>query len=295
MNVDYHYTYGLLFALAALVFWGGGDFLIQRTTRRLGDWETLFLIVAFGTVVLLPFVYTQITGYLSLEIVLAVLSAATLLSFAASMFDLEALRKGKIAAVEPILALEIPIVAIFSLVVLNEVLQPVEILLVALIILGLVLVSFKSRHFRSVKLEKGVLLMVVAAVLWGATAFFVGWGARISSPLVVNWYIALGMTAFTFVYLLLKRDLGDMVRNVFRSPALVLTTCTLDTLAWVSYAYAAVFIPVTIAVALSENYIGVAAMLGLIVNREKLMTRQKAGFLFALSGAVLLAYVINGI
>ena len=293
--MDYYYAYGALFAFIAIALWGGGDFLMQRTTRHLGDWETLFLIVAFGTVVLFPFVYTQITSYLSIALVLIVLSAGVLLSLAASMFNLEALKKGKITAVEPILALEIPVVAVFSLVMLNEVLQPIEILLVALIALGLIFVSLKSKHFKSVRLEKGVLLMVIAAVLWGATAFFVGWGARISNPFMVNWYINLGMTAFTFSYLVLKRDVKGMVRNVLRFPRLVLATCTLDTMAWVAYAYAAVFIPVTIAVALSENYIGVAVLLGLIVNREKLMTRQKVGFLFALSGAVVLALFINGI
>jgi drug/metabolite transporter (DMT)-like permease len=295
MNMDYYYVYGVLFAFVALASWGGGDFLIQRTTRHLGDWETLFLIVAFGSVVLFPFVYTQITSYLSVVLVLAVLSTGVLLSFVASMFDLEALKRGKIAAVEPILALEIPVVAVFSLVMLNEVLQPIEILLVALIVLGLIFVSLKSKHFKSIRLEEGVFLMVAAAVLWGAAAFFVGWGARISNPFMVNWYISIGMTAFTFGYLVLKRNVKDMASKVFRFPRLVLATCTLDTIAWVAYAYASVFIPVTIAVALSENYIGVAALLGLIVNRERLLARQKAGFLFALSGAVLLALFINGV
>ncbi|MCL5430293.1 MAG: DMT family transporter [Candidatus Marsarchaeota archaeon] len=294
MKLMFYYTYGVIFAFAALVLWGSGDFLIQRTTRHLGDWETLFFIVAFGTIALLPFVYMQIASYLGIMYILAVLVIATVLSMVASMFDLEALKRGKIAAVEPILALEIPVVALFSLVLVGEVLQPIEILLVAVIIVGLVFVSLRSKHFRAIRLEKGVLLMIVAAVLWGATAFFVGWGARMTNPLLINWFIALGMTVFTLVYLSLKRDVKHMFKNAFNMPALVLVTSAIDTAAWVSYAYATIFIPITIAVALSENYIGVAAMLGLIINRERLMKRQKAGFLFALFGAVVLAIFING-
>lgn len=33
---------GIILAFLAMVFWGFGDFLIQRSTRTVGDAETLF-------------------------------------------------------------------------------------------------------------------------------------------------------------------------------------------------------------------------------------------------------------
>ncbi|MCW6160062.1 MAG: DMT family transporter [Candidatus Micrarchaeales archaeon] len=287
------YLIGVLFAFAALFLWGGGDFLIQRTTRRIGDWETLFLIVGIGTVVLTPFVYTQIIGYLSVPSILIVLVLASVLGFFASMLFLESLKRGKIAAVEPIMALEIPVVAIMSLFIISEMLSPLEILLVAAIMVGLILVSLKEEHLKHLRLERGVLLMVAAAVLFGASAFFVGYGARLSNPLFVNWFTGLGMAILTFVYLLFKGDLHELVRNTLKFPKLVLATALVDTFAWVSFAFASVFIPITIAVALSENYIGVAALLGLLLNKEKLVVHQKAGFAVALAGAVALSFLIG--
>jgi hypothetical protein len=43
-------TTGILFALLAMLFFGFGDFLIQRSTRKVGDWETLFLFSILGGV-----------------------------------------------------------------------------------------------------------------------------------------------------------------------------------------------------------------------------------------------------
>ena len=287
------YLIGVLFAFAALFLWGGGDFLIQRTTRHIGDWETLFLIVGIGTLVLTPFVFTQIISYLSVPSILIVLILASVFGFFASMLFLESLKRGKIVAVEPMMVLEIPVVAILALFIINEVLSPSEIVLAIAIMAGLVLVSLKEEHLKHIKLEKGVLLMVAAAVLFGASAFFVGDGARLSNALFVNWFCALGISILTFIYLLFRGDLRKLARNTMKFPVLVIGTSLIDTFAWVSFAFACVFIPVTIAVALSENYIGVAALLGLLLNREKLMMHQKAGFAVALTGAVALSFLIG--
>lgn len=288
------YLIGVLFAFAALFLWGGGDFLIQRTTRHIGDWETLFLIVGIGALVLTPFVYTQIIGYISAPNILLVLVLASVLGFLASMFFLESLKRGKIAAVEPMMALEIPVVAIMALFIINEVLSPLEILLAIAIMAGLFLVALKEEHLKRLRLEKGVFLMVIAAVLFGASAFFVGDGARLSNALFVNWSVALGMSILTFAYLLFKGDVHKLFRNTLKFPILIISTSLVDTLAWVSFAFASVSIPITIAVALSENYIGVAALLGLLLNREKLVAHQKAGFAVALAGAVALSFLIGG-
>lgn len=289
------FEFGILFALFTLFLWGGGDFLIQRTTRQIGNWETVFLIGLFGTILLTPFVYQDVVRYLSAASIIAVLAVASIFGLVASLFDFESLKKGKIAAVEPILALEIPTVAVLSLIFLKEVLSLLELFLIAVIIIGLVLVSLRERNFkllRSKGLEKGVILMTIAAILMGGTAFFVGYGSRITNPLFVNWFVALIATVFMAAYLFFKGTLPRLVKNVLKSPKLVFTTCLFDNLAWISFAAAVLFIPITIAMTLSENFIAVAVLLGLIVNREMLRLHQKIGFVLALAGTVVLCLFI---
>lgn len=289
------FEFGILFALFTLFLWGGGDFLIQRTTRQIGNWETVFLIGLFGTILLTPFVYRDVIRYLSAASIIAVLAVASIFGLVASLFDFESLKKGKIAAVEPILALEIPTVAVLSLIFLKEVLSLLELFLIAVIIIGLVLVSLREHNFkllRSKGLEKGVILMTIAAILMGGTAFFVGYGSRITNPLFVNWFVALIATVFMAAYLFFKGTLPRLVKNVLKSPKLVFTTCLFDNLAWISFAAAVLFIPITIAMTLSENFIAVAVLLGLIVNREMLRLHQKIGFVLALAGTVVLCLFI---
>ena len=289
------FEFGVLFALFTLFLWGGGDFLIQRTTRQIGNWETVFLIGLFGTILLTPFVYQDVVRYLSAASIIVVLAVASIFGLVASLFDFESLKKGKIAAVEPILALEIPTVAVLSLIFLKEVLSLLELFLIAVIIIGLVLVSLREHNFkllRSKGLEKGVILMTIAAILMGGTAFFVGYGSRITNPLFVNWFVALIATVFIAGYLFFKGTLPRLVKNVLKSPKLVFTTCLFDNLAWISFAAAVLFIPITIAMTLSENFIAVAVLLGLIVNREMLRLHQKIGFVLALAGTVVLCLFI---
>ena len=289
------FEFGVLFALFTLFLWGGGDFLIQRTTRQIGNWETVFLIGLFGTILLTPFVYQDVVRYLSAASIIVVLAVASIFGLVASLFDFESLKKGKIAAVEPILALEIPTVAVLSLIFLKEVLSLLELFLIAVIIIGLVLVSLREHNFkllRSKGLEKGVILMTIAAILMGGTAFFVGYGSRITNPLFVNWFVAIIATVFMAAYLFFKGTLPRLVKNVLKSPKLVFTTCLFDNLAWISFAAAVLFIPITIAMTLSENFIAVAVLLGLIVNREMLRLHQKIGFVLALAGTVVLCLFI---
>ena len=134
--------------------------------------------------------------------------------------------------------------------------------------------------------------MTIAAILMGGTAFFVGYGSRITNPLFVNWFVALIATVFIAGYLFFKGTLPRLVKNVLKSPKLVFTTCLFDNLAWISFAAAVLFIPITIAMTLSENFIAVAVLLGLIVNREMLRLHQKIGFVLALAGTVVLCLFI---
>lgn len=51
---------GITFAFIAMFCWGFGDFLIQKSTRKFGDWETLLLISLVGVIILFPFIYKDL-------------------------------------------------------------------------------------------------------------------------------------------------------------------------------------------------------------------------------------------
>jgi len=51
----------ILFAFAAMLSWGIGDFLIQRTVRKIGDLQTLTWIGIIGSIFLIPFAIKDFT------------------------------------------------------------------------------------------------------------------------------------------------------------------------------------------------------------------------------------------
>src|SRR5690242_17315 len=129
---------GVIFATLAIFGWGFGDFLIQRSARKLGDWEALFFVVFFATIVLLPFVYERLTVLTGFD--WAILSLTSVVILGASLLDFEALRVGKMAIVEPIYAMEVPITIALSTFLIGEYLTKTQLLLVAGVILGVLLV-----------------------------------------------------------------------------------------------------------------------------------------------------------
>ena len=112
---------GILFAFIALMSWGFGDFFIQKTTRVIGSWKALFFIGIVGLIGLFPFVKNDLASLSGANLLLLGL-LAVVVTFAA-LFDFEALRQGKIAIVEPIIGLELPITVGLSLTLANEALS----------------------------------------------------------------------------------------------------------------------------------------------------------------------------
>lgn len=288
------YTIGIGLAFVAMLCWGFGDFLIQRSTRKIGNWETLFIICGFGTLVLLPFVWKNIPALFAGDTTtLAVLFGGAFILLIAALLDFEALRIGKISVVEPIWSLEIPAATVLAFLILGERVTLFQTAIIILLIIGLMLVSLKEKY--SVKkffVEKGVVIAFFAAITMGIANFFVGWGARASDPLMVNFVINIFITFVTGIYLLQSGKLKKTFTDLSANRALLLPMAISDNAAWIAFAFAMSLAPIAIAVALSESYIIVAVLLGLFINKERLQHHQKFGLIMAFISAIVLASVV---
>ncbi|MFA5793430.1 MAG: hypothetical protein WC897_06265, partial [Candidatus Gracilibacteria bacterium] len=90
---------GILFAFGALLCWGFGDFFIQKSTRAIGIWKSLFFIGASGIVAIFPFIFDQLGALLREPRHLAILSLAGIVVLFTALFEFESLRRGKLAIV----------------------------------------------------------------------------------------------------------------------------------------------------------------------------------------------------
>lgn len=284
---------GIGLAFVAMLCWGFGDFLIQRSTRKIGDWETLFIICGLGSIILLPFVWRNIPEiWFGDNQTLLILLGGALILFIAALLDFEALKKGKLAVVEPIWSLEIPVAAILAFFILGEKISIFQIVIISVLVIGLMLVSLKEKYtVKKFFIEKGVVIAFFAAFVMGGANFFYGWGARVSDPLMVNFVVNVFVTIVTGFYLIWQGKLQRTFRDLSTHRTLLLPMVISDNAAWVAFAFAMSLTPIAIAVALSESYIIVAVLLGLFVNKEKLQKHQKFGLIVAIISAIILAGV----
>lgn len=285
---------GILFALGALVCWGVGDFLIQRSARKFGDGIALFYICAIGTVGMLPFVWSDIPSMFTVSRGSIILWGAALVILAAALLDFEALRIGKISIVEPIYSFEIAITAMLGAAFLDEMLTAQQTLSIVVLIVGIFLVSLQRLRMSGMfRVERGVLIAVAATMLMGSANFLFGMGARETSPLIINWFTSAFITVVMALYLTAFGEWHHIRRQWNTNRPLILSVGFMGNMAWIFYAYSMLFIPVAIATGISESYIVLASLLGLWLNRERLRRHQFVGLLVAVVGAILLAMTLE--
>lgn len=283
---------GIGLAFLAMLCWGFGDFLIQKSTRKVGDWETLFVITFFGTLVLLPFVWQKLPSLFSdLNNFLILLSAGVILA-AAALLEFEGFKVGKISVLEPLLSFEIISASFLSFYFIGDRVSWLQSFIIITLVIGLMMVSFRAKTIsKRFFLEKGIIFFVVGAFLMGVADFLLGWGSRITDPILANFIINIVMVIISGVYIFSEGKLKGLIRDIKNNPNLILVMSISDNVAWVAYAFAMTLVPIAIATGLSESSIIIAVLLGLFINKEKLQTHQKVGLVVALIAAITLASI----
>ncbi len=286
---------GIGLAFVAMLCWGIGDFWIQKSTRRIGNTVTLFSIALFGAVVLFPFVWKNLPEFFSSGAqTLLVIGILCVVLLIAAFLDFEALRVGKLAIVEPIWSFEIPVAGFLAFSILGETLSQFQLLLIIGLVFGLVLVSLREKvRWSKAIFERGTLVAFLGAIMMGGANFFMGWGARLSDPLMVIFISDAFIALFTGAMLLWRGKGAHPLRDMRENMGLFLQMSIANKAAWVAFAFAMVISPIGVVTALSESYIIIAVILGLAVNKEKLLLHQKSGLVVAVVSAVILASITS--
>ena len=285
---------GILFALGALFAWGFSDFFIQKTSRRAGVIPALLFIGLAGLIFIFPFVARDIPKIWGDPKNLLLIGLATLITFFTVLFDFEALKQGKIAIIEPIIGLELPITVGLSLVLRGEHLTGTQAIAVLVIFIGIILAiatHARQLHYHHRILERGVILAGLGAIGLGLTNFVIGLASITVSPLLAIWAIHSLLALICLIYLGIRKELQKTFLLIFQNPGVILGEAVFDNLGWICFASAVIFIPISIATAVSESFIVLATLLGIFINKEKLQLHQSFGIIFAITGILILAYL----
>lgn len=280
----------ILAALGAMVCWGFGDFFIQKSTRKIGDVETLAWIGIIGSIGFFPFVYKDL--FLVLErssfLILLFLGVVT---FIVGIINFEALKRGKLSIVEVLLEFELPITIALGLFFLNESLSWIQVFLITLIFSGIIMIAWrpnvKGEHF----FEKGAVLAIFTAIGYGLINFLTAVGAKQISPLLTIWFTWAVFTIICLIWLKIRGNLNLVFKKFFIYPELILSIGILDTLAWVFFALAVQKQELAITIAITESYPAISLLLGTKFNKEKISRYQLIGAIITIGASFLIAFI----
>jgi uncharacterized membrane protein len=280
----------IIFTFLAVICWGIEDFLAQKSARKIGDAESLAFIMIIGAIIFTPFVIKDIHLLFSKQIlwIIALVSVVHLLE---GLFYFESLKEGKLAVIDAIFELELPVTVLLGIVFFSESLSAVQFSLIGAIFIGIFLISTKKLEHLKIKVEKGVIMALITAFFLGLVNFSSAFSVRATSPILVVWIVWVTNAIFLLAYLTYKNKDMQFIRDGWKFKLPILIMSVFASLAWVFYFYALKDRELSIITAITEIYPIIPIFLGLFINREKINFHQYIGIGLALLAAVILAFI----
>ncbi|MEI6529045.1 MAG: DMT family transporter [Candidatus Falkowbacteria bacterium] len=276
----------ILLAFGAMIGWGLGDFLIQKTINKIGPIGTLCWISLFSSIILIPFVVSDLKNITQSQyITLIILGLA---NFASGYIHFKALEIGKLSVVEIIMSIELPLTILLGILFFRESLSLWQIFLIIILFIGIILISIDTTKINKKDfLEKGSLLAIFSGVLIAIVNFGSASQAKEISPLMALWipWFVCGLICFAR---LSQNNLKTFFRQSAKNWPLVLIMVIVDLLAWTSYVFAVAREELSITIAITESYVVIALALGIIINKEKITKIQYFGAGLAVCGSLLI-------
>lgn len=279
-----------IFALLAFLFWGIEDFLAQKSARKIGDMESLAFIVIIGSIVMFPFVFSDLDKLFSIQNIFIIFGIG-ILHFVASLFFFESLKEGKLSIIDALFEFELPVSLLLGIIFFREYFSSMQLLFISFIFIGIVFIAIKSHKTFKMTFEKGVLFAVITAILMGFVNFSSAFSSRQIDPLVSLWGIWVLMSIFCLVYLSYKREDMKFLKDGWKIKRIIIPLALFATLAWLFYFYAVETKELGLIVAITEGYPMVAILLGRIVNKDKISWLQWIGIFLVLVSCISLVFV----
>lgn len=277
--------------------WGTADYLSRSQSERVGYYRTIVYshtVTLITILALVPFISPSIT--FPTFPVLA-LFAAGLVNFVAFVFLYRAFHRGVVSVVAPIVYTYPAVTAVLAVVILGASLSSVQVVAIAGIILGVVLLSTRFSELRSYlrrtgspNLTRGVGLAISASLLFGLVYIGVGYAApSVSVVLPVIFLRIIAILAGFLLAPVMKQEVRP-TRGVFSAKMVAMGVLEAFGFLAFTYGIAAAGGALPIVTALSGMGGAVAASYGIAFLKERLEMNQVVGIILSLLGVFTLLY-----
>ena len=283
--------------LAAAFCWGTADYMSRSQSQRLGYYRTVVyshFVTLVVLIALIPVIAPSIQFPVSPVLVLV---GAGALNFAAFIFLYRAYHLGVVSVVAPVAYTYPAITTVLSVVILASILSSVQLLAIAGILVGVILLSTRFselygflRGRGAPNLTKGVSSAVGSSVLFGTVYVAIGYTAPLVSVVVPVLVLRVVAIVAGIVLAPLFHQSLRPSRQVFSQRIIAMGVLEAAGFLFFTYGISSAGGSLPIVVALSSMGGAVAASYGLAFLKERLEPNQMIGIFLSLIGVFTLLY-----
>jgi len=284
--------------LAAAFCWGTADYMSRSQSERVGYYRTIIYsqaVTLMVVLVLIPIISPNLT--FPVYPVLALIGAGVV-NFAAFIFLYRAFHRGVVSVVAPVVYTYPAVTAVLAVVILGASLSIIQVVALACIIAGVVLLSTRFselyaylRGTGAPSLTKGVGLAVGASLCFGAVYIGIGYAAPSVSVVLPVMFLRIIAISAGFLLAPVLKQKANPTRLVLSKTMIAMGV--LEAFGFLAFTYgievAGSALPVV--TALSGMGGAVAASYGLAFLKERLEPNQMLGVLLSLAGVFALLYL----
>ncbi len=284
--------------LAAALCWGTADYLSRSQSEKVGYYRTIIYshLITLLTVLLLVPVISPGLAFPAYPVLILV--GAGIVNFGAFVFLYQAFHRGVVSVVAPVVYTYPAVTAVLAVALLGASLSLLQVVALAGIIAGVILLSTRFSELRAYlrgtgapSMTKGVGLAIGGSACFGTV--YVGIGYAATSVSYVLPVIILRIVAISAGFLL-----APVLRQESRPSRLVFSRTmvamgVLEAFGFLAFTYgiASAGSALPVVTALSGMGGAVAASYGLAFLKERLETNQMLGVFLSLAGVFVLLYL----
>ncbi len=282
---------GLLFGIVAMLTNGVQDFFISTSSKRIGFFSTalwLQSIELFILIIMAIFSAQYLQVNITFGLIIVAITAGVFYGSGLLLFT-KGLQVGNVSIITTITAGWGAITAILGAILFSEAINGTQLIAIAMVILGSIMVSFNIRSmFRSGfrRTSAGIVFAVPALMSYGIAFFLLSYLSKQS-----NWFMAaLLITLFNVLTLFVYGRITKRPMKVrVESAPMLLFLGVLGVIALLAYNVGVAYSYTSIVAPVSSAALAITVILATVILKDRLATNQKIGIAMVMAGLIFLS------
>jgi len=280
---------GIIFGILSMICFGMNSALAKIPAQKLGNVEAVFFRNIFSSLFLFIIFLIFLPqsnfsfNYILIALIVAVVGYIPIISL------YQGIKKGKIGIVVPVAGSYVFFTVIFSVIFFGEFLTAMQVGAIALIIIGIILISVNLRDFRNsglFKFSSGIPYALITCFFWGLYSFLFKIPVLVLGPILTSLVSEFGIMLLCGIHLkLAKIKIRIPDRNIAKYIILV---AFFGASAAVTYGIGVQNADVSIVASIASANPLIAALYGRVVYKEKISFIQYLAMFVITLGIILI-------